>query len=148
MSIKCPNCGNEHRFTITASVDVTVNSNRDVLESNNSDITWESVSAISCNECRALGVVGEWDSDNTTPEDGEQLVNDFKVGDRARLKAQYRQGRKAMDIDNDDQPGWTCSLSKFDPLEFIVEKVDDDGDLMTPKEEEWVPWQAYMRVPE
>lgn len=146
MSLKCPNCGNEHRFTIAASVDVTVNSNRDVLESNNSDITWEATSAISCDECRAHGEVGAWDSDNTVAKEVEQLVNDFKVGDQVRLKAQYLQGGKAMDIGFDARPEWTCYLAKWDPLAFTVEKVDDEGDLMTP-EEEWVPWQAYEKVP-
>lgn len=83
--------------------------------------------------------------DNTALEGAQQPVSDFKVGDRARLRAQYRQGRRAMDIDIGDQPGWTCSLVEGDPIEFIVEKVDFEGDLMTP-EEEWVPWQAYDKV--
>ena len=145
MSLKCPNCGNESYFTVTASVDVTINANRDVIESGNSDITWEPVSDIRCTECQVTGTVGDWDSDNTAHEEVEQPVNDFKVGDQARLKVQYRQGCKAMDIDNYDRPDWTCSLSKWDPLEFIVEKVNREGDLMTP-EEEWVPWQAYEKV--
>jgi DNA-directed RNA polymerase subunit RPC12/RpoP len=61
--IKCPHCGNEHRFFIRAAVTAEVtDEGADIAPAGRGDIEWDDESGIQCPTCEKTGTVGEFSS--------------------------------------------------------------------------------------
>jgi hypothetical protein len=80
--IKCPRCGYEDRFLISATITADVTDDGSEIAKNRGDFEWDDRSRIECHGCGTTGTVGEFSLEHpevpptTTTDSAYQLADD------------------------------------------------------------------------
>jgi DNA-directed RNA polymerase subunit RPC12/RpoP len=89
--IKCPHCGSTGTFGIAATITATVNSQLDVVDTDNTDIEWDDTSVIRCMECDMPGNVGHWEVDDEVDQEDAPHVVMCDCGNKMTLTEEQEQ---------------------------------------------------------